>query len=192
MHGTPLPRTDADITAKRIGARARAIREELGRSAMETAFLVGVSAEGLTALEAGARLPTLAQLYRLAGALSVPTGDLLPGLWERPRIDLHLPITAEPGSSTAQIVGGGPGNPTQTFLFELRAGEGDGGFDQHPGDELLVVTDGEVVVSEEGRPDEVVRAGGSRRMDTSGHHAVRGGGPGLARFLLVCTDVVLD
>lgn len=183
-----LPVTDADITAARIGARARAIREELGRPVTDVAGRVGVSPEVLAAIESGSRLPTLALLYRLAAALAVPTGELLPGLWDRPRIDLHLPITDEIGSSTAQIVGGGPGNPTQTFLFELRPGEGDGGFDAHPGEELLIVTDGEVVVSQLGRPDEIVRAGQSRTMATDTHHAVRGGGAGPARFLLVCTD----
>lgn len=181
--------TDADLTARRIGARAETIREELGRSATETAFRIGIAPHVLSAVERGDRLPTLALLHRLARALEVPTGDLLPGRCERPRIDVHLPITDDPGSSTAQVVGGGPGDPTQTFLFELRAGEGDGGFDQHPGDELLIVTDGEVVVSERGRPDEVVRAGRSRRMDTSTHHAVRGGDSALARFLLICTAV---
>ena len=184
-----LPVTDADITAGRIGARARAIREDLGLTTVEIAERVGVAPGTLAAIEHGTRLPTLASLYRLAVALRVAPGDLLPGAWERPRLDLHLPITDEPDSSTAQIVGGGPGNPTQTFLFELQAGEGDGGFDQHPGDEMLIVTDGAVVVSELGRPDEIVTAGQSRMMATDTHHAVRGSDAGPARFLLVCTDI---
>jgi transcriptional regulator with XRE-family HTH domain len=186
--GATLPVTDGDITAARIGARARAVREEHRWSVTEIADRIGIAPQRVSAIENGSRLPTLGLLYQLAAALHVATGELLPEPWRRPRIDLHLPITDDPESSTAQIVGGGPGNPTQTFLFELRAGEGDGGFDKHPGDELLIVTDGEVVVSELGEPDEIVRAGQSRVMATHTHHAIRGGDAGPARLLLICTD----
>lgn len=185
--GAHLPITDDDITALRIGVRVRVVREEMGWSVSEVAERAGTAPETVTAVEDGTRLPTLSGLYRLAAALHVETGELLPGAWERPRIDLHLPITTDAGSSTAQVIGGGPGNPTQTFLFELRAGEGDGGFGTHPGTELLIVTDGEVVVSELGRPDVVVTAGRSHVMNTRTHHAIRGGGSGVSRLLLICT-----
>jgi transcriptional regulator with XRE-family HTH domain len=180
--------TGSDMTAWRIGSTSRSIREGYGWSLDDFSHRVGIAPWVVLAIEDGSRLPTLAILYRFAAALQVPPGELLPSPEARPRIEVHLPITDEPDSSTAQIVGGGPGNPTQTYLFDLRAGEGDGGFDKHPGDEFLVVMEGEVVVSELDRPDEIVSAGQSRPMATHVPHAIRAGETGPARFLLVCTD----
>lgn len=183
-----LPVIDGDLTAERIGGRARAIREGLGWSRSDVAARAGVSLAVATAIENGTRLPTISLLYRFAAALEVPPGDLLPGPSSQPRAALHLPLTDDPDSPTAQIVGGGPGNAAQTYLFDFRAGQDDGGFAQHRGDELLVVMEGEVVVSELDRPDETVHAGRSREIDTRVAHGLRAGTTGPARFLVVCTD----
>ena len=180
--------TEGDLTAGRIGARVRAIREENGWTVTEFALRVGIAPAVVTDVEEGLRLPTIAILYRLASALEVAPGELLPSPLERPRVDIHLPIVDGARSSTAQIIGGGPGNPTQTYLFDLRAGEGDGGFGSHPGEELLVVVEGEVVCSVLGRPDTIVRAGESHIIETHIPHGVRAADSGPARFLLVCTD----
>jgi transcriptional regulator with XRE-family HTH domain len=181
-----------DLTAMRIGTSVRTVRERAGWSTGAFALRVGIAQEVVSDIEDGARLPTIELLYRLAVALEVPPGDLLPAPDEHPRIDVHLPVTDWPDSPAAQVIGGGPGNPTQTYLFELPPGESDGGFEEHPGDELLVVMEGEVVCSALGRPDRVVRAGQSVEIDTALPHGVRAGDSGSARFLLVCTDASDD
>lgn len=180
--------TEGDITAARIGARVREIRSERRWSVPELALRVGMAPTVVTDIEVGLRLPTIAILYRLAASLEVAPGELLPSPLDRPRIDVHLPIIDGPESSTAQVIGGGPGNPTQTYLYDLRAGETDGGFGRHPGEELLVVVEGEVVCSSLGRPDQAVGAGGSLVIDTRSPHGIRVSDAGPARFLLVCTD----
>lgn len=180
--------TEGDITAARIGARVREIRTDRRWSVAELAIRVGMAPAVVTDVEDGLRLPTIEILYRLASSLQVAPGELLPSPLERPRVDVHLPIVDGADSSTAQIIGGGPGNPTQTYLFDMRAGESDSGFGKHPGDELLVVVEGEVVCSFLGRPERTVRAGESLVIDTHIPHGVRVSDAGPARFLLVCTD----
>ncbi len=180
--------TEGDITAARIGARVRAIREDHGWTVAEFALRVGLAPAVVTDVEDGLRLPTIEILYRLARALQVAPGELLPSPLEKPRVDVHLPIMDGPDSTTAQVIGGGPGNPTQTYLFDMRAGESDGGFGSHAGDELLIVVEGEVVVSSLDHPDMTITAGRSLVIETHIPHGVRVGLDGPARFLLVCTD----
>jgi transcriptional regulator with XRE-family HTH domain len=180
--------TEGDITAARIGARVRAIREAGGWTVVEYALRVGLAPSVVTDVEDGLRLPTIEILYRLARALDVAPGELLPSPLERPRVDVHLPIMDGAESTTAQVIGGGPGNPTQTYLFDMRAGESDGGFGSHPGEELLVVVEGEVVVSMLDRDDVTVTAGQSFVIETHIPHGVAASLTEPARFLLVCTD----
>jgi transcriptional regulator with XRE-family HTH domain len=180
--------TEGDITAARIGARVRAIREDHGWTVAEFGLRVGLAPVVVTDVEDGFRLPTIEILYRLANALDVAPGELLPSPLEKPRVDVHLPIMDGADSTTAQVIGGGPGNPTQTYLFDMRAGESDGGFGSHPGEELLVVVEGEVVVSTLDRPDVLVTAGQSFVIETRLPHGVAASPAGPARFLLVCTD----
>jgi transcriptional regulator with XRE-family HTH domain len=180
--------TAGDVTAGRIGARVRTIREEHGWTVQDLAHRVGLAPVVVVDVEDGFRLPTIAILYRLAKSLDVAPGELLPSPLDRPRVDVHLPIMDGPESSTAQVIGGGPGNPTQTYLYDMLAGESDGGFGAHRGEELLVAVEGEVVVSTLGRPDVLVTAGQSFVVETHLPHAIAVSPAGPARFLLVCTD----
>lgn len=180
--------TEGDLTAARIGARVRTIREENGWTMAELALRGGLAPAVVTDIEDGLRLPTIELLYRLASALDVAPGELLPSPLERPRVDVHLPIMDGADSTTAQVIGGGPGNPTQTYLFDMYAGEHDGGFGSHPGEELLVVVEGEVIVTMLDRDDVHVTAGQSFVVDTHIPHGIAASDTGPARFLLVCTD----
>jgi transcriptional regulator with XRE-family HTH domain len=186
--GADLRVVEADVTASRIGARVQQLRVAADWSTREFAQRVGIAPTVAANIEDGLRLPTIELLYRLAGALHVAPGELLPSPDDRPRAEVVLPITDAHDAPTAQVIGGGPGNPTQTYLFDLPAGEGDGGFGRHPGDELIVVIEGEVVCSTLDRPDELVRAGRSHVIETHLPHGLRAGDSGPARFLLVCTD----
>ena len=177
-----------DLTAIRIGDRVQAIRTGNEWPIAELALRVGIAPSVVSTIEEGLRLPTIELLYRIAAGLDVAPGELLPGGDDRPRIEVHLPITDAPDSSTAQVIGGGPGNPTQTYLFEMTAGESDDGIGKHRGEELLVVMEGEVISSTLGGPDRTVSAGQSQLIQTDIPHSLRAGDSGPARFLLVCTD----
>lgn len=183
---------DEDLTATRIGRRARELRATAGWSMQELAHRIGVAEHVVASIEHGLRLPNIELLYRVAAGLQVAPGELLPSADELPRSDVHLPVTDEPDAPTAQVIGGGPGHPTQTYLFELEAGQSDGGFGTHQGDELVVVMSGEVVCSALGEDDVVVRAGRSHVVETGVPHGLRAGDEGPARFLLVCTDASED
>jgi transcriptional regulator with XRE-family HTH domain len=61
----------------RLGARLRARREGLGWSQAELAEKIDISANYVSVLERGLKLPTLDTLVTLAQALSVPPSELL-------------------------------------------------------------------------------------------------------------------
>jgi putative transcriptional regulator len=61
----------------RLGARLRARREGLGWSQAELAERIDISANYVSVLERGLKLPTLDTLVTLAQALSVPASELL-------------------------------------------------------------------------------------------------------------------
>lgn len=184
--------SDMELTAARIGFRLETLRIGAGMSADDLAARAGIDPAALQELEDGLRLPTLGTLYSIARALRVQPGDLLTETVAGRRSGVHLPITDDPGSSTAQVVVNGPEDPTRTYLYELRAGEGDHGSGRHPGEELLVVMAGDVVRTTEGGEEEVVHAGESRLIDTSVRHGVRATDEGPARFLVVSTDAPCD
>lgn len=61
----------------RLGARVRARREALGLSQAELAEKVDISANYVSVLERGVKLPTLDTLVILAKGLGVPVSELL-------------------------------------------------------------------------------------------------------------------
>ncbi len=69
-----------DPMAAGVGAAIRAARERAGLSMRSLATQCGVSQPFLSQVENGVASPSLATLYRLAGALDVPPADLLPPL----------------------------------------------------------------------------------------------------------------
>ncbi|WP_375390382.1 helix-turn-helix domain-containing protein [uncultured Amnibacterium sp.] len=180
--------SDGDLTATLIGQRVQEIRVQRSWSTHDLATRIGVADHVVLGVESGERVPTVELLVRFAAALLVPPGDLYPFGEQHAGIPMLLPITGAPDGPMAQVIGGGPGNPTQTYLYDLPAGQGDGGFGTHRGQELIVVVHGEVVCSSLGGPDVVVRPGRSWVVDTAVPHAIRAGDAGPARFLVVCTD----
>ncbi len=72
--GTHLP-ADADI-GKRIGKRVKALRQQNGLTQAQLAALAGLKRPNIARLEAGAHVPSILLLERLAQALRVPLSDL--------------------------------------------------------------------------------------------------------------------
>jgi transcriptional regulator with XRE-family HTH domain len=173
--------------AAAIGARVHALRSERGLSMRDLAGQAGVSQPFVSKLESGRQLPSVPTVYALAAALGTTPGALLAPAGADAASDVHLPLTDGDGASSVRVIGA-PGGAAQLYLFDLAAGEGDGGFVRHAGEELLVVLDGVAISSEEGRPDVEVREGDSRTVDTSVPHGLRASASGRTRVLLVCTE----
>lgn len=68
----------------KLGARARARREELGLSQMTLAARIGMNFTYVAEVERGERNPTLASILRIAEGLEVNPAVLVDGLkWSR-------------------------------------------------------------------------------------------------------------
>jgi transcriptional regulator with XRE-family HTH domain len=186
-----LADVDDELTAARIGFRLETLRIGAGLTAAELALQVGITPTALRELEDGLRLPSIGTLYNIARVYRIELGEMLPGPVSGVRAEMRLPMTDDPGSASALVVANGPQDPTRTYLFDLQPGEG-GGISGHPGEELLVVTEGQIIRTTEGSADELLTAGESRVIDTTVHHGFRATDAGPARFLLVATDAPCD
>jgi transcriptional regulator with XRE-family HTH domain len=67
------------VVPKPFGARARARRLAVGRSALETAAAAGMAPSNYARMEAGRHRPRLDTLERVAAALGTSVHDLLKG-----------------------------------------------------------------------------------------------------------------
>jgi transcriptional regulator with XRE-family HTH domain len=72
------PQTDEGTIARLIGAEIRSLREKAGLSTRRLAAIAGVSQPFLSQIERGVSAPSMATTYRLAEALGVLPGALLP------------------------------------------------------------------------------------------------------------------
>lgn len=66
-----------DTSLVQLGGRIRKTREARGLSLHELARLSGISAPALSLIETGKRDLRVTSLYRIAGALRIPAGDLV-------------------------------------------------------------------------------------------------------------------
>jgi len=73
------PTLDADLGSV-VGAEIRRLRDAAGLSTRELAAAAGMSQPFLSQIERGASAPSMASVYRLARALGVRPGDLLPAV----------------------------------------------------------------------------------------------------------------
>jgi transcriptional regulator with XRE-family HTH domain len=71
---------DDDQLNQLVGATVRALREKAGLSMRALAASAGVSQPFLSQVERGVSAPSMSTVYRLASALAVVPGDLLPTL----------------------------------------------------------------------------------------------------------------
>ncbi len=75
---TAVPPPDEAAIAQRIGAEIRSLREKAGLSTRQLAALAGMSQPFVSQIERGVSAPSMASTYRLAEALGVLPGALLP------------------------------------------------------------------------------------------------------------------
>jgi transcriptional regulator with XRE-family HTH domain len=96
--------------AQLIGARVRSLRESRGLSMRALATQAGVSQPFLSQVERGASAPSMVTTYRLAEALGVAPGDLLPA--PRPETATlvragegsRIPVADRPDSATGRAL----------------------------------------------------------------------------------------
>lgn len=81
------PRTDPEL-ARRIGAKLKRLRQELGRTQEQVAWDCGVEKSYISDIEAGRKTPSLPMLAHLAAGLGVDPADLLAGAVDTPRMRL--------------------------------------------------------------------------------------------------------
>ena len=182
--------TEGDITAARIGARVR--RDPRGRRAWtvtEFALRVGCARRRDGRRGRAAAPDDRDPVPAGAGALRWLRASCCRRRSSGRGWTSTCRSSTAPDSSTAQVIGGGPGNPTQTYLFDMRAGEGDGGFGKPPRRGAARRGRGRGRRAPMlGRPDvTVARRPVARHRDARAARRPRVG-PGPARFLLVCTD----
>lgn len=86
--GVPAPVRTSHL-ARRLGARIRAIRAEVGITQETLAWESGVSKSYVSEIEAGKSVPTIHVLVALARRLGCEPGDLLGYQLSRPRLALQ-------------------------------------------------------------------------------------------------------
>jgi transcriptional regulator with XRE-family HTH domain len=83
--------------AEDVGPKVSSRREELGLSQEDLADLTGLHRTAISLLERGERAPRLVTLFVIAGALKVPPGNLISGIyWERVEGDEDGTFTDKP------------------------------------------------------------------------------------------------
>mgnify|MGYP003298400195 CR=1 FL=1 len=65
------------LDANKVGAVIQAIREEKGLSQEVVSGLAGIGRTHLSAIERGARKPTLDTFFKIAEALDMPASELM-------------------------------------------------------------------------------------------------------------------
>lgn len=176
-----------------VGAAVRDARVAAGLSMGELARRSGVSQPYISQVEHGKFSPSLTTLYRLAGALGVPTSSLVPPMAAFPEEGLHrhgrgTPVTMAdaPGSPVGHMLSRGGASQLEAFVYELDPGSVDHGTEfSHPGEEFQFVLDGRVLVGLDGEPPIELAAGDSLHFDAMRPHVWTVPGPEPARVLLV-------
>ncbi|MCU1501492.1 MAG: hypothetical protein JWM12_846 [Ilumatobacteraceae bacterium] len=145
------PGFDGAVVAS-IAATVRAKRLAAGLSMRALATKAGMSQPFLSNLENGRAMPSIATLYKIAGALGVSARDFL-AVDEPATIALVRagegplsPVGDEPTSTRSRLVAGGPGRVLEAHAFEVAAGETLGTWFEHDGEDLLVVLEGRLLV----------------------------------------------
>lgn len=184
------PRSGVD--PRRIGARARALREGMSLSLRDLAGRSGVSAATLSQVERGESSPTLTVAARIAEGLELSLSQLL-----RLDEDIHV-VVVRAGTGRINDRGGHlveeltpplPGQRADVSLHRLEPGTSTGHRADPPrhepgSRETLVVLAGEVELVVDGRPY-ALGAGDAATFDADLDHHIENRATAEARLLAV-------
>jgi transcriptional regulator with XRE-family HTH domain len=169
-----------------IGPKVRAARQRLGLSLQQLAARAGVSAAAIHKVERGEMVPTITTLLKITTAVGLPIGHFVESGDPPAPLAVHIPAHARPGiadwSPEARGVDGyAIAEPTARLrargvVVDVEPGGGSGpGRAPRPGEELLLVLDGELEVRVGGEEYRVA-AGDALHYPTD--HAVQWHNPG--------------
>jgi transcriptional regulator with XRE-family HTH domain len=113
----------------RVGAAVRALREKCGYSTRELARRAGVSQPFLSQIERGVSAPSMVTTYRLAEALGVLPGALLPAPASaqvtvvRSTEGRRIPVANRPDAAMGRALLMQPGNPLEVIEYRVEPGQ---------------------------------------------------------------------
>jgi transcriptional regulator with XRE-family HTH domain len=150
--------TSADEAAlnARVGAAVRALREKSGFSMRELARRSGVSQPFLSQIERGVSAPSMVTTYRLAEALGVLPGALLPApaaaqvTVVRSGEGRGIPVANRPDAAVGRALLMQPGNPLEIVEYRIDPGQHIAEWFELPGDCAVYVVDGRLDVEVQG------------------------------------------
>lgn len=155
-----------------IGQTVKRLREKSGLSMRELARRSGVSQPFLSQIERGASAPSMVTTYRLAEALDVLPGALLPaGPTARVTVvrsdeGRAIPVANRPDAAAGRALLMQPGNPLEIMEYRIEPGQYLEEWFELAGDLAVYLISGVLDVEVEGSPVVRLQAG-----DLLGHPA---------------------
>lgn len=120
---------DETVLSELVGAAVRDLRERAGLSMRDLAKRAGISQPFLSQIERGVSAPSMITTYRLATALGVTPGDLLPAP-ESDRITvvradegILLPVGDHPNAALGRAIHMRPNSPLEVIEYRIEPGQ---------------------------------------------------------------------
>jgi transcriptional regulator with XRE-family HTH domain len=145
-------KADPALVSSVIGAAIRRARKAAGMSVAELARRTQLSQPHLSQLENGRVAPSVAALYSLAGALEIGPDELLPRLEPVPiQVTRRDEGPIQPGSETenpvmSRLLSGAPGRVIEAHELCVLPGQDLGDWLEHPGEDLVYLVAGRLLV----------------------------------------------
>jgi transcriptional regulator with XRE-family HTH domain len=174
-----------------VGALVKAVRKSRHLSMTELARRSGVSQPFISQVERGQFTPSLATLYRLAGALSVSVSALLPVEQSSDTSVVRaghgpiIPIVEALPLAVGRLVSRGGASQLEAYTYELAPGSTDETRFAHPGEEFTFILSGTLVIEVEPDPAVTLYAGDCIHFGAGRAHVWTVPGPEPVRMLLV-------
>lgn len=147
---------DEQALAARTGAAIRSLRVKSQQSMRDVAARAGISQPFLSQIERGLSMPSMVTVYRLAEALGVRPGDLLPSS-AGARVTVVrrgegrlLPVADRPDAAHGRILIGEGVGGLQIVEYRIERDQYVGDWRSRTGDVTLFVIAGELDVDVEG------------------------------------------
>ena len=175
-----------------IGPKLRELRQAHGLSLQQLAALAQVSAAAIHKVERGDMVPTITTMLKLSAALHRPVGYFIDELAEPFEVAAHVPAEHRPHVDTAvagltleRLSGPAARFRMQAQLATIDAGtQSEDTVAQTGGEQLMVVLDGAIDVSLQGR-DYALATGDALHFPTDRAHRWVNDGDKPARVLVV-------
>ncbi|MET9492706.1 XRE family transcriptional regulator [Nocardia sp. NPDC006630] len=138
--------------AKLVGGVVRDLREKSGLSMRELAKRAGISQPFLSQIERGVSAPSMITTYRLASALDVTPGDLLPApVTDRVTVvradeGLRLPVADRADAAVGRALHMRPNSPLEVIEYLVEPGQFIGGWFESTGVTGVYVVSGHLDV----------------------------------------------